>query len=94
MLTSMALTVSTYEAKSHFAELLRRVQRGARVVITHRGRPVAELRPIEPESETLETRIDELQAAGILSRPLGVARPLVALAAKPGALRRFIEERE
>lgn len=94
MLTSMALTVSTYEAKSRFSELLRRVHRGARVVITHRGRPVAELRPIEPESETLEARIDELQAAGTLSRPLGAARPLAALAVRPGALRRFIEERE
>jgi prevent-host-death family protein len=33
-------------AKKHFDELLARVQRGERVVISRRGQPIAELRPV------------------------------------------------
>jgi prevent-host-death family protein len=35
----------TFEAKNKFSELLDRVERGERVVITRRGKPVAELIP-------------------------------------------------
>jgi len=37
--------VGAYEAKTHLADLLERVQRGERFVITKHGRPVAELVP-------------------------------------------------
>jgi prevent-host-death family protein len=40
-------TVGAYEAKTHLAELLDRVERGDTVVITRHGRPVARLVPIE-----------------------------------------------
>lgn len=36
-------TVGVHEAKTHFSDLLRRVERGQRVAITRRGRVVAEL---------------------------------------------------
>ncbi|MHB1191858.1 MAG: type II toxin-antitoxin system Phd/YefM family antitoxin [Longimicrobiales bacterium] len=41
----MSLTVGAYQAKTHLAELLDRVERGERVVITRHGRPVAVLSP-------------------------------------------------
>lgn len=37
--------IGSYEAKTHLAALLDRVDRGEHFVITRHGRPVAELRP-------------------------------------------------
>ena len=37
--------VGAYQAKTHLAELLDRVERGERITITRHGRPVAELVP-------------------------------------------------
>jgi prevent-host-death family protein len=41
-------TVGTFEAKTHLTQLLERVAKGERILITNRGRPVAMLIP--PES--------------------------------------------
>lgn len=89
----MTRTYSTYEAKARLSELLARVRKGDIVTITHRGKPVAQLRPIDPTEMSLEERLDDLQRAGILSPPRGprAFRPLVK---RPGALRRFLESRE
>ena len=38
-------SVGAYEAKTHLAELLDRVQKGERITITRHGRPVAQLVP-------------------------------------------------
>ena len=38
-------TIGVHKAKAHLSDLLRRVERGETVVITRRGKPVAELRP-------------------------------------------------
>ena len=38
-------TVGAFEAKTHLSELLKRVEKGERIVITRHGTPVAELRP-------------------------------------------------
>src|SRR5579864_1774730 len=40
-------TVGTFEAKTHLTRLLERVAKGERIVITHRGKPVAMLVPLE-----------------------------------------------
>ncbi len=37
--------VGAYEAKTHLPALLQIVRRGGSVIITHRGEPIAELRP-------------------------------------------------
>jgi prevent-host-death family protein len=37
--------VGAFEAKTHFSQLLERVQRGEEITITRRGRPVARLVP-------------------------------------------------
>jgi prevent-host-death family protein len=41
----MSREVGAYEAKTRLPELLRDVERGERITITVRGRPVAELGP-------------------------------------------------
>jgi prevent-host-death family protein len=38
--------IGAYEAKTHLAQLLRRVAAGERFMITQRGKPVAELGPV------------------------------------------------
>ncbi|HKB01633.1 MAG TPA: type II toxin-antitoxin system prevent-host-death family antitoxin [Gemmataceae bacterium] len=43
-------TVGTFEAKTHLTQLLGRVARGERILITNRGQPVAMLVPPEPEA--------------------------------------------
>ena len=44
------MTVGTFEAKTHLTQLLGRVARGERILITNRGQPVAMLVPPEPEA--------------------------------------------
>ena len=39
--------IGSFEAKTKFAEVLRRVQKGERIVITLHGKPVAEIGPPE-----------------------------------------------
>ena len=41
--------VGSYEAKTHLPKLLKAVERGETVVITHRGSPIARLVPIGNE---------------------------------------------
>lgn len=41
-------TCTVAEAKAHLSELLARVEGGEELVITRRGRPVANLSPIRP----------------------------------------------
>lgn len=44
------LEVGAYEAKTHLAELLRKVRTGQRFTITQRGQPVADLVPAGAEA--------------------------------------------
>lgn len=44
-------TVGTFAAKTHLTQLLVRVARGEKILITNRGQPVAMLVPPEAESQ-------------------------------------------
>lgn len=46
------IEVGTFEAKTHLTQLLDRVAKGDRIVITRRGKPVAMLVPPDMERET------------------------------------------
>lgn len=45
----MMTTVSAYEAKTHLPRLIRAAERGETVIITRRGKPVAQLGPVEEQ---------------------------------------------
>lgn len=90
----MSRVFSTYEAKSHFSELLRMVRSGQSVVISHRGEPVAELRPIAPVEESFDARIARLRAEGVLVRQPRGSKALQPIARRPGGLKRFLAERD
>lgn len=91
--------VSLYEAKATLSALVRRVREGRTIVITVHGVPAAELRPIDPSTRTptLEERLNELAARGLTvaaKRRPGDADALPSGTRVPGALQRFLEERD
>lgn len=49
-------TVGAYHAKTHFSELLERVEGGAEITITRHGAPVARMVPIRKKSTRAERR--------------------------------------
>lgn len=92
----MSLVYSAYEAKARFSEVLRHVREGRTVTVSFRGEPVAEIRAIQRKPRTLEARLEELERRGVVvpSTPSGQAKtPLVALGQRPGALKRFLDDR-
>lgn len=64
----MRKTVGSRELKTRLGAYLQQVQAGVTIVVTDRGQPVAELRPLALEAKGEETRLVELTALGILTR--------------------------
>jgi prevent-host-death family protein len=90
-----AETYSTYEAKARFSEILRKVRKNTRIVITNRGKPVAEIGPITCAAETLEHHLADLEDKGIVSRGNKAAfKAITSIARRTGALQRFLDERD
>jgi prevent-host-death family protein len=95
----MAKIYSTYDAKARFSEILRDVRSGKRVLISYRGEPVAEIRPIEIDAgDSVQRRLEELERAGALvpakEPPTPGSGYFAAVRRRAGALKRFLEERE
>ncbi len=95
----MAKHFSIHEAKAKFSEVIRLVAKRTQVVITHHGNPIAQILPIEQETESLAERIAALTAEGrISSPPVSSASKkrakLSAVAKRSGALQRFLEDRD
>jgi prevent-host-death family protein len=82
-------TVGVAELRQNLSRFLRRVERGERLIVTDRNRPVAELGP--PPSTGRE--LDRLIAEGRVARPRrpGLPEPL-ELAGDPLALSRALDE--
>ncbi len=89
----MSETYSTYEAKSRLSEILRKVERGRTVGITRRGKLIAEITPVRPGAASLEQRIAELVEQGALLPATTPEAPLEPVAKRPGALARFLVDR-
>ncbi len=66
-------TVGSRELKVRLGTYLRRVQQGHRLVVTDRGRPVAEMVPVTHASG-LDAILAEMEARGEIRRP--VRKPL------------------
>ena len=71
--------VGARELKARLGAYLRRVRQGRTLVVTDRGQPIAELRPIETGSG-IDAVLAKLVAAGTVTRtvdkPLSPFRPL------------------
>ena len=82
-------TVGIAELRQNLSRYLRRVERGERLLVTDRNRPVAELGP----PPTSGAAIDRLIAEGRVSRPVRRSLPEpLELAGDPYALSRALEE--
>lgn len=90
----MAIVYSTYQAKARFSELLRLVREGHTVTVSYRGEPVAEVRPIPTPRGDILGRLGDLERRGILARPKGERSRIRPVARRPGALDRFLAERD
>jgi prevent-host-death family protein len=85
----MTQSVGVAELRRNLSVYLRRVQRGERVLITDRNRPVAELGP----APTTGPDLDRLIAAGRVSRPLRSTLPEpLELPGERRALSRALDE--
>ena len=85
----MSHLVGVAELRQNLSRYLRRVERGERLVVTDRNRPVAELGP----PSTTGAALDRLIAEGRVSRPgrRGLPEPLV-LEADPYALTSALDD--
>jgi prevent-host-death family protein len=63
----MKPTVGVGELRQNLSKFLRRVERGERLVVTDRNRPVAELGPLRRD----ESAVDRLVAEGRATPPRG-----------------------
>jgi prevent-host-death family protein len=73
--------IAAYEAKTHLSQLLERVQKGERFVITKHGRPVAELIPVSSrDGDAIRRAIAEVREvrAGLARRGLRLSKLLNA----------------
>lgn len=86
-------TYSTYEAKAKLSEILRKVESGKTIRISRRGEPIAEIRPLRHGPTSLEQRISDLSEQGVVTSPSADHGSLKPLARRPGALRRFLSDR-
>lgn len=59
--------IGTFEAKTHFCALVEAAERGETIIVTRKGKPVAELGPLRSVEKPL-TRRDAIER--ILSRQL------------------------
>ena len=70
--------IGSFEAKTHFSDLLRRLtRRGEKFIVTVRGKPVATIDPVEAPTltpEDLETLLEELS---VLSKKVALRGPLL-----------------
>ncbi len=91
--TPRTTTYSTYEAKAKFSQLLRQVREGATVLVSYHGEPVAEIRPLKKARSGTEARIAELMARGAILPARNPDAPIVVGKPAPGALARFLADR-
>lgn len=83
------ISVGVAELRQNLSVFLRRVEKGERLVVTDRNRPVAVLGPA-PSSESA---LERLIAEGRVSRPRGAGLPEpLKLSGDPHALSRALAE--
>lgn len=99
------MTYTVQQARERLSEILQKVQDGERVVISDEGKDVAEIRAVKERPVSLEDKLRELEAEGIIS-PAVEPRPSLEEVLqeleelwrtnppKPGGLARFLESRD
>lgn len=87
-------TYSIYETKAHLSRILKQVKAKGEVIITDRGTPSYKIVAYK-KAETFKERYARLVAEGsIISRNKKFDFSKIKGVKRPGALKRFLEERE
>ncbi len=90
----MSKVYSVFEAKTHLSELLRAVKAGSEITVTERGTPIAKVVPYQEDREmSVLERMDLFEKQGILRRARSKWVPFKGVR-RPGALKRFLKDRE
>lgn len=78
--------VGSRELKTRLGTYLERVRRGETIVVTDRGEPIAELRPIAEPVDRLEAALRRMEAEGLVTRPTkkGPLTPFKPIKLPPG----------
>ena len=87
-------TYSLYEAKAKLSAIVRRVREGGHVTVTLHGEPVAEIRPVTRTVPGLDERVRKFEERGVLIRAKHRPKSLKVEQRRPGALQRFLRDRE
>jgi prevent-host-death family protein len=89
-------TVGARELKNRLGRYLRQVRAGETILVTERGHPVAELRPLSPAALDLDGRLRELAAQGLLRLPTRRPSPEIRKVKIPGPplSQTILEDRE
>lgn len=87
-------TYSLYEAKAKLSAIIRQVREGRPVVVTLHGEPVAEIRSISSAPGGLGPRMEQLVERGIIVRAPSPGSTPRAIVKRPGALKRFLDDRD
>ena len=85
---------SLYEAKAKLSAIVRRVREGHTVIVTVHGEPAVEIRPVAAEVPGIDARMAQLQERGVVLDPSAPDTKLRTAARRPGALRRFLDDRD
>jgi prevent-host-death family protein len=93
MLIMSKNSYSVYEAKAKLSEIIRKVRRNKRIVITHHGQPVASVVPFEGERLSTKDNLRQLEEQGLISPTRASIAGIKFIESCPGALERFLDER-
>ncbi len=85
---------SLYEAKAKLSAIVRQVREGHPVTVTLHGEPVVEIRAITAPDQGLDSRMEQLAERGILVRSASKPSTLRTIVRRPGALKRFLDDRD
>jgi prevent-host-death family protein len=78
--------VGSRELKTRLGQYLERVRRGETILVTDRGKPVAELRPVGLSDDPVEDALLRMEADGLLTRRSrrGGLTPFEPIKLRPG----------
>lgn len=96
------ITANISKTKNELSRYLDAVRGGETVVILDRNRPIAQIQPLSSETGAVSARLSELEAGGLVSRPISADRfwlkSLVATDGDPadalGSVAALLEERD
>ena len=61
--------VGSRELKTRLGAYLKRVRGGETILVTDRGEPIAELRPVTTAEDQVERALQQMAAEGLITRP-------------------------